>query len=568
MSGELKLQQPISKDGVESTNFFNGRLVTGADMKREQFARREADRRIGNAVGDGIAQGLEVEVVSSTSVNPIVKINAGLAVNKCGQTLRLSQNTNLDLLNRFGTIEQSSTIFTNCTPPTGGTYTAGFGLYLLVLSPAEMTVGRAPTSGLNNAFATCNTDLIVETVQFRLLGIDPYLTAETLPSQDKLRNYIAYRCFGTNKMQDFFENPWGFSTNKFGLLDEIPKTALADSDVPLAVINWTNDGLHFVDNWSVRRRNSAGNGSNTWTQIVSDRRLINSEAMLNQFDEQLNRLIIEKTAAALQAVKAEDYFRYLPAAGIIPIANSTAKGFDKNNFFGIKGSTNIIQTDGDRLRMFLNQSLLHEPIDLNSPEKVQLYSVRENLDAVVAGDNIAKALVFARHSLPYFGTAILSTTQIITFAPNFLPVKQEIDFDKVRLGGFSNWDVAFNQAVCPFDHTGKVLGAFTIQLPENSSILKMTVRGKRYGKDENPAAFTVSLFCQEIGKQNEAAKQLIVIDLKDETDNNFKKNGEVSIPDLATVDNAKYNYFIEAEWVDAGMSDRFEINFINILIEK
>ena len=42
MSDKIKLQQPIINGSLRSTNFFNGRLVTGADMSREQTARREA----------------------------------------------------------------------------------------------------------------------------------------------------------------------------------------------------------------------------------------------------------------------------------------------------------------------------------------------------------------------------------------------------------------------------------------------------------------------------------------------------------------------------------------------
>ncbi len=405
MSGELKLQQPIANDGLQSTNFFNGRLVTGADMTREQVARREADRRIGLAVGAGIAEGLEVEIQSSTSANPVVRIKAGLAVNRCGQTLHLSQNTSVDLLRRFGTLEQPSTVFRVCQPPTGGTYTAGFGLYLLVMSPAEISIGRAPTSGLNNAFSTCNTDVIVETVQFRLLGVDSFLTGETLPDQDKLQNFVAYKCFGNSQKADFFKNPWGFSTDEYGLINKMRKQVLAAGDVPLAIINWTNSGLNFVDNWSVRRRISLKNCSNNRTQFIGDRRLSDSEAMLNQFDEQISRLV--STSNNPKTIKADDYFRYLPAAGIIPLAvpTSTVKGFDKNIFFGSRISPNVIQTDGDRLQSLLHESFLHEPIDLNSPEKIRLYEIRENIQAVTAGENIAKTLVFARYSLPYFGVA-------------------------------------------------------------------------------------------------------------------------------------------------------------------
>ena len=104
---------------------------------------------------------------------------------------------------------------------------AGYGLYLLVISPAESSEGSAPTSGLKNAFATCNPDVVLETVQFRLLAIDSFLTGETLPGQNVLRNHIAYRCFGTAEMQKIFADPLGVETNSYGLTDEMRDNTLS-----------------------------------------------------------------------------------------------------------------------------------------------------------------------------------------------------------------------------------------------------------------------------------------------------------------------------------------------------
>ena len=137
MSNQIKLQQPITDGSLRATNFFNGRLVTGADLTREQKARREAVRRVGQAAGEGIVNGLEVKKDGAAGSDPIINVSRGLAVNRCGQTLFLSQDTNINLLQRFGTTEQPSKIFGDCQPIQPGTYTAGYGLYLLVVSPAE-----------------------------------------------------------------------------------------------------------------------------------------------------------------------------------------------------------------------------------------------------------------------------------------------------------------------------------------------------------------------------------------------------------------------------------------------
>ena len=210
MSNNIKLQQPIINGSLRSTNFFNGRLITGADLSREQTARREADRLIGKASGAGIVYGLTVKKDAAAGNDSIVNITKGLAVNGCGQSLFLPQDTTVNLLQRFGTSDQPSKIFSDCQPLQGGTYTVGNGLYLLVLSPAESSEGSAPTGGMNNKFSACSTDVILETVQFRLLAVDPFLKNETLPDAKSLRNYLAYRCFGIRKLEIYLPIRWAF----------------------------------------------------------------------------------------------------------------------------------------------------------------------------------------------------------------------------------------------------------------------------------------------------------------------------------------------------------------------
>jgi hypothetical protein len=56
----LQLQQPRADGGIRSVDFFNGRLLSGKDLACEQAARREADVRLGLALGDGVAFGLEI----------------------------------------------------------------------------------------------------------------------------------------------------------------------------------------------------------------------------------------------------------------------------------------------------------------------------------------------------------------------------------------------------------------------------------------------------------------------------------------------------------------------------
>ncbi len=152
--------------------------------------------------------------------------------------------------------------------------------------------------------------------------------------------------------------------------------------------------------------------------------------------------------------------------------------------------------------------------------------------------------------------------ETITFAPLFQPLEQ---FE----GGHFDWILSFNKALCPSltsNAGNKVTGAFTVQLPQDASILSMTVRGDRIGNNENPTTFNVSLFQTEIDNSDGTLEELITVDLK--TEFGIKKTVKISSTEIILVDNEKYNYFIKAEWVDAGLSDRFEINLIQILIEN
>ena len=333
---KLKLQQPVTSGGLQNTNFFNGRLITGADMTREQTARRETVARLGQAVGEGIGEGLRVEIVPNAENVPLVGITPGRAINRNGQALGLFEYATLNLVERISTVEQESTVFSRCsTSAVSGTYAAGFGLYLLVLAPAFTRQGSAPTGGLKNSFAACGSDVILEGVQFRLLAIDPFLTNDEVPGSNRLRNYIAYRCFGQYETESFYQDPFGGGFESgYGLLDKMRLgNTLSRSDVPLAVISWSGKGLEFVDMWSVRRRVARINDAPDWTLLISDRRLGENEAMLQQFADHIAGEKPEKND--FRDVKAVDYFYFLPPVGILPVSMSGSKtGFRLEKFFG------------------------------------------------------------------------------------------------------------------------------------------------------------------------------------------------------------------------------------------
>ena len=97
MNNTIRLESSILDLELRHINFFNGRLLSGEDLSAERDATHAHGRFLGQAIGAGVVNGLEVSSVQSDSAADVqVEIKAGLAVNKNGQALRqLTQGCSL-----------------------------------------------------------------------------------------------------------------------------------------------------------------------------------------------------------------------------------------------------------------------------------------------------------------------------------------------------------------------------------------------------------------------------------------------------------------------------------------
>ena len=402
MDSRIDLLQPVLDGGIRSINFFNGRLLSARDLTREQTANREADQRLGQSVGEGIAYGLEVsKTPGAGNDSPAVSVEAGLAINRNGQTLMLAARTDVALV-RSTEGSGAADSFSDCLPLQTGAYVAGAGAYLLTLAPAQSSEGRAITNGMNLA-ASCNTDTIVTAVQFRLIQIDPPITDAELQDQDHLRNLIAYKCFGTSETEGFIADPFSAQVNRWGLLDGLRPGQLTNCEVPLAVLYWTqNEGIKFVDVWSVRRRISRASTLEAMVAVLDDRCLAEGEARFQQFANQINDVLLLE-ADQLNTFVATDCFSYLPAAGMIPLGSTKPfKGFDPLKFFEGITTREAIFIEGSRVENLIRNSFAYPPIDLTSGNVIWLYFVRENFQNSPAP---LPYLLFASGQMPYLGDA-------------------------------------------------------------------------------------------------------------------------------------------------------------------
>ncbi len=411
----LQLQQPLMEGGIRSVNFFNGRLLTGKDLSREQAARREADARLGLALGSGVAFGLDVarDADLDTASAPVLRISAGLALNRLGQTLRLAADTSVALTRRFDAVATAPCHggFTNCAPLADGVYVAGAGVYLLSIAPAQSGEGRAPTNGLDPGNVRCNTDANVEALQFRLIALAQPLLAGLNLSAPSLRNELAYRCFGAGVRSDWFAAlPTGQARGD-DLLESLRELGLGDQEVPLALLYMVGSAqIEFIDMWSVRRTlhhsESVPPGG-----LVETRRQAVGQAMFRQFQAQLAG--IGPPFGGLGAVTARSHFRYLPAVGMVPVAEETdASNAEATRFFAGLSYRGPAFINAARLESLVRESLHYPPIDTQSDEFIWLYRVRENRSTIELGGSAAPPrsyVVFASGHLPYRADAQFDT---------------------------------------------------------------------------------------------------------------------------------------------------------------
>ncbi|UVO51111.1 hypothetical protein M0208_11485 [Sphingomonas sp. SUN019] len=394
MPGEfVALQQPFGTDAIRTVNFFNGRLLTGADMSREQAARREADARIGLALGDGIASGLEVTFKGNTApgLRPAAAVEPGVAVNRLGTTLCLKQPITLSLDRPPPPGESNvACLFDDCAPVADGDYVAAAGLYLLTIAPAFASEGRAQVSGMGDASPRCATDATVEAVQFRLIEI----RAEVLgvsPAASDFRNRVAYRAFGAGVGPAWPSDLLGSDPRDDDLIETMRRYGLNDSEVPLALIAFDSDGHLFTDNWSVRRPICPRDADSVVANLSEPRRVALGRAMFRQFQDEIAQ------THGLTAVVAKDRFAFLPPAGLLPgLSDAQAAAF----FAGLT-ARGPLHIDASAVEPLLRESFAAPAIDTDSAHAIWLYRIAQTRMAADRAD----ILLFASGHLPYRGDA-------------------------------------------------------------------------------------------------------------------------------------------------------------------
>jgi len=395
----------VSGSALRSVNFFNGRLLTGDDLAGEQSALQARLQQLGQLTGAGVAYGLEVRETLGTSTpqNPVVTVASGLALSPSGVALWLPSSVDLSLAGTGATSDsEPGALFAPCQPYAPGTYTAGAGVYLLWIGPASQSNGLAPVNGLGNQVAPCNVDDYIDTVQFGLIRIA--LTLDQLNDTKHLRNLVAYLCFAPDALASFVNNPFGPPLTTYGLIDTLrSQKSLTDDQLPLAIFGWDIDnGIRFVDLWSVRRRVIRRAAEDGFAAFAGDRRRAEGEAMFLQFQGAVADL---RSGPSPQTIAATSCFDFLPPAGLVPIA-ADLPGFFTTTFFAGLKTRGPFFVEGPRVAPLLRASFDYPPIDPSTQELIWLYEVRDNRDPSVSGPGADRPYVLFTHGLlPYAANA-------------------------------------------------------------------------------------------------------------------------------------------------------------------
>lgn len=433
--------EAILTDGIRNPNFFNGRILTAQDLQDEQAAQRERVRRLGMAVGEGVAYGLNVQDgYLYPSQARVLNISAGLAVNRRGEALLLNEAANIPLVISAPATDGRFPFGAPCDPPESLSEILASGFALLAITSAVgLSSEKAAHTGLNPVNPPCVARYEVEGVQFKLIALAGYVGFPTSIPAAQHRSLLAHRMFGT---ADLISAAAGTALNQpthYGLIDQLREEGvLTDCDVPLAVLNVGRGQQDFVDVWAVRRPCSGVLGAelNVPDAFAAEpfafhstpRRHVEAQAIFAQFQAQLEGLET-RSAAALQALKAEDHFAYLPAAGFLPRRRGTAQRFNPAVFFNKTGLT-AAPLDPAYVRQVIAESLAVDPIPVvrGQPVPVKLYQVADNAEYVI----FVRTAIEAATVEPETDTGARTGTVIVTVVNNQGQVLRKIDISSVE----------------------------------------------------------------------------------------------------------------------------------------
>ena len=429
----VDLLTPLLDGGIRHGNFFEGRLLSGRDLREEQEANRLNRWQLGRAIGAGVVEGLFVDVDQdgSDGASPTVTVKKGLAINREGQAIEVHNDIQIRLDREPPDIPADAGAFQDCSVALNTLIPTNEGIYILVASPASGFLESAPKIGLesNGKVSDCGKRYVVDGVRFRLERLNSSdvsdVSPETLDLVDneligstdladlsRLRNIVAHMCFGTESLAALSVDPFatedGVSTfARMGAIDDLRQLdVITACDVPLCLIDWTDSGVAFLDTWSIRRPVTQPLVAQNWPGDTNRVFRANAEVSLLQFQEQLSWLLQQHAMPA--SIVVREYFKYLPACTVVPTSTtSRPRGLTVPAFLTGKTHRDPVFIEGSRLRALISESFNYPSIDVDTEEMLWVYLIRENRqpDTVGGSAPAEPVVVISSGYMPFFGPA-------------------------------------------------------------------------------------------------------------------------------------------------------------------
>lgn len=304
------------EQGLRMPNYVNGRTLHAEDLRAEQEATFQRLSNLGQAIGPGIVEGLQVETASATSLS----VSPGIGLNPEGHVIHLSGvpvTLSVTIQPEAETFLGNAGLFQNCVVATSGTFTSiETGAYLLTVVPASRLEGSVPVNSVASRgnTAECAARWIAEGLEFRAIRLTKFgNNGVDTGTANTRRNRLAHWAFDSN----------AHPTTSY-MMGLSPQTLyarlsadLTPCDLLLGVFYWADNTITFVDNWAVRRAVAPEYPDSPHEPLIGSSRRVNGQARFSQFQDQLD--LITRTTANLATVSAADYFRYLPPLGFLPV---------------------------------------------------------------------------------------------------------------------------------------------------------------------------------------------------------------------------------------------------------
>ncbi len=404
----VDLEQVVLDGGRRFVNFFEGRILTGRDLRDEQSAARQGRGALGRAIGWGVAHGLYVSDATPTGEGslPAVTVSMGLGVTREGQTIDLpsDRTVRLAVLDTDDPARDAGAFDICLGQPSESSAPTAEGFHILTVAPATGYEEEAPKSGLEDPGTAggCGRRYVTLGLRFRLVRFDPAQLAATEVGAEigglalasggaalsRLRNLVAHLGLGTNARAGFTNDPFatlssGASTwGTWELEDMLMDGAmppLSPCELPLAILRLRAGQIDFVDNWTIRRQTRQQAVETTWPLVDASARKATDSATFFQFQEQLAWLFDRSPNP--ESVVANSFFRYLPPVGFLPLPSATSF---------LPSADPPVLLDPGRVLPLVEEALSYPAVDLTatSLNRYTVYQVGDGADWLLFVSNV------------------------------------------------------------------------------------------------------------------------------------------------------------------------------------